>query len=299
MPLAHLDGGDAATPPALTLWTLFTESRLEVWPALLVIGFGALYALGVRNLAARRRHWSKRRSVAFGSGLVALLLATQSGLASYDTTLFSAHMGQHVLIGVVAPFLLALGAPITLALQASPRSAQVRLLRVLRSGPVRLLTHPIVAWALFGLTLFALYFTPVYEMSLRNSFVHELVHLHFFVVGSVFFWAVIGLDPVSWRIPYGFRLLLVLFTVPFHAFLGLALMAGNEPIAANYYAEVARPDGADILADQRTGAGVMWVLGDVIGLVAGTVVLAQWMGHEERLNRRVDDAADRASMARA
>ena len=299
MPLAHLDGGGAATPPALTLWTLFTESRLEVWPALLVIGFGALYALGVRNLAARRRHWSKGRSVAFGSGLVALLLATQSGLASYDTTLFSAHMGQHVLIGVVAPFLLALGAPITLALQASPRSAQVRLLRVLRSGPVRLLTHPIVAWALFGLTLFALYFTPVYEMSLRNSFVHELVHLHFLVVGSVFFWAVIGLDPVSWRIPYGFRLLLVLFTVPFHAFLGLALMAGNEPIAANYYAEVARPDGADILADQRTGAGVMWVLGDVIGLVAGTVVLAQWMGHEERLNRRVDDAADRASMARA
>jgi putative copper resistance protein D len=197
-----------------------------------------------------------------------------------------------VLIGVVAPFLLALGAPITLALQASRRPTQVGLLRVLRSRPARALTNPIVAWALFGLTLFVLYFSPLYELSLRNTFVHEGVHLHFFFVGAVFFWSVIGLDPISWRIPYGFRLLLVLLTVPFHAFLGLALLTGDQPLAEDYYVETIRPPSASAMTDQRTGAGIMWAVGDAIGLIAGTVVLAQWMAHEDRANRRVDDAED-------
>jgi putative copper resistance protein D len=298
MPLAHVDGG-ASSPPALTLSTFFSESRLELWPALVIVGMGALYVIGVLRLRTRDRQWSTARSISFMSGLAALAIASQSGLAAYDTVLFSAHVGQHLLIGVAAPFLLALGAPITLALQATARATQVRLLTVLHSQPVRILTHPIVAWILFGLTLFALYFTPVYELSLRDSFVHELVHLHFLVVGAVFFWAVIGLDPVAWRIPYGFRLLLVLLTVPFHAFLGLALMAGDQPVAADYYAETPRPADVDVLADQRTGAGVMWVLGDVIGLVAGTVVLTQWMRHEDRATRRADEAAERASLAGA
>ena len=168
-------------------------------------------------------------------------------MAAYDTTLFSAHVGQHVLIGVVAPFFMALGAPITLALQASSRATQVRLLGLLHSRPVKALTHPVVAFALFGLTLFVLYFSPLYELSLRNDFVHELVHVHFLLVGSIFFWAVIGLDPIAWRIPYSFRLLLVLLTVPFHAFLGLALYSSNTPLAADFYA-------VDIVAGGRRTA---------------------------------------------
>jgi putative copper resistance protein D len=288
---AHLDA-NSAVPPALDISTFFTETRIELLPLLGLTLVAALYVVGVRRLTRRGRRWSTARSTAFAVGVVGLLVATQSGLASYDTSLFSAHVGQHVLIGVVAPFFMALGAPITLALQASNRPLQVRLLGLLHSHPVRVLTHPIVAWALFGLTLFVLYFTPIYELSLRNPFVHGLVHLHFFVVGSVFFWAVIGLDPVAWKLPHGFRLLLVLITVPFHAFLGLALYSSEVPLAADYYAEAARPAGASVLSDQRVGAGVMWIVGDAIGLIAGTVVIAQWMAHEDRANRRAEDAED-------
>jgi cytochrome c oxidase assembly factor CtaG len=127
--------------------------------------------------------------------------------------------------------------------------------------------------------------------------VHELVHLHFLVVGSLFFWAVIGLDPVAWKIPYGFRLMLVLLTVPFHGFLGLALYTGETPIAADYYIEHPLPQHISPLTDQHTGAGVMWIVGDAIGLIAGTVVLAQWMAHEDRANRRAEDAEDRLAAA--
>jgi putative copper resistance protein D len=292
MALAHVDALPG-TPPSLSVATFFTEARLELLPAVLILGMGVLYAIGVRTMSRRGRSWPVTRTASFVGGLVALAAATQSGLASYDTTLFSAHVGQHVLLGIVAPFLLALGAPITLTLQAAPRPHQVGLLRVLRSRPVHALTNPIVAWCLFGLTLFVLYFTPLYELSLRNEVVHELVHLHFLVAGSVFFWAVIGLDPVAWRIPYGFRLLLVLLTVPFHAFLGLALMSATTPIAADYYASIVQPLGTDVLADQRVGAGIMWLLGDVIGVVAGVVVVHQWMQHEERAARRADAIDDR------
>jgi putative copper resistance protein D len=290
MPVAHLDA--SPTPPELTMSTFVTESHVEPLAAIGIVVTAALYVAGIRRLARRGRRWSPARATAFVGGLAALVIATQSGLAAYDTTLFSAHVGQHVLVGVVAPFLLALGAPVTLALQASRRPTQVGLLRVLHSRPARTLTNPIVAWSLFGLTLFVLYFSPLYELSLRNGFVHEAVHLHFFFVGAVFFWSVIGLDPVSWRIPYGFRLLLVLLTVPFHAFLGLALLTGDQPLAEDYYAETARPPAASTMTDQRTGAGVMWAVGDAIGLVAGMVVLAQWMAHEDRANRRVEDAED-------
>jgi putative membrane protein len=294
---AHLDAG-SALPPAFGIGTFFTESHVDVLPAIGIVSMGLLYFAGVRRLARRGRHWSPARSLAFAIGIIDLAIATQSGLAAYDTTLFSAHVGQHVLIGVVAPFFMALGAPITLALQASGRPTQVRLLGLLHSRPVKALTHPVVAFALFGLTLFVLYFSPLYELSLRNDYVHELVHVHFLLAGSIFFWAVIGLDPIAWRIPYGFRLLLVLLTVPFHAFLGLALYSSNTPLAADYYASTALPAGTNVLSDQHTGAGVMWLVGDAIGLIAGTVVLAQWMAHEDRANRRAEDAEDRAAAAK-
>ena len=128
-------GGFAALEP-LTPTTLVTGARIDLTAAILTIAAAALYAIGVRRLARRGRRWSPARSLSFATGIVMLLIATQSGLAAYDTLLFSAHVAQHVLLGVVAPLFLALGAPVTLALQASHRPTQVNLLRVLRSLPV-------------------------------------------------------------------------------------------------------------------------------------------------------------------
>ncbi len=291
MALLHLDHATGQRP--LSVSSLFTEASIDPLAATLVVGSGALYLIGMHRLELGGRRWRRSRAVAFAAGLAVLAIATMSGLSAYESSLFSAHVTQHVLIGMVAPFLLALGAPITLAMQASARPTQVRIGKALRSAPVRLLTHPLVALALFTLSLFALYYTPIYELSLTNELVHQLVHLHFFVAGSVFFWAVIGLDPVSHRIPYGWRLLLVMLTVPFHAFLGLAMMSGDQPIAADHYASIERPTDASPMADQRTAAGVMWVMGDLTGLIAGGVVLAQWMAYENRSTRRADAIDDR------
>lgn len=253
-------------------------------PALLVVTAVAavLYGVGVRRLGARGRAWPVARTAAFAAGLLALTLATSSGLARTDTERFSHHAVQHVLLGMVAPLLLALGAPVTLALQAAARSTRTVLLRVVDHPAAAALTHPAVGWGLFGGTLFALYLTPLFGLSLRNDLVHVGVHVHFLTAGCLFFWPLVGTDPVRRRLPHPARLLSVLLLVPVHAVLGLALLGLSEPLG----------DGPWSLADQRAGAAVLWGTGDLLGLVAGGVVLAQWMGADDRAQAVRDRLAD-------
>lgn len=265
---------------------------LDPGPALLVVVLGGLYVAGVRRLAHRDRHWAVARSVAFGLGLAVVVVATQSALATAEAERFSLHVVQHVLLSMVAPALLALGAPVTLALQAASRATQVVLLRLLHGRVVSTLTHPVVAWLVFGGSLVVLYFSPLFELSLGNGFVHAAVHLQYLAAGGLFCWTAVGLDPMRWRLPHGARLLFVLLAVPVHAIVGLALLGGSELLAGGFYG-----DGLSPLADQRLGGGLLWALGDLFGVVLAGVVLAQWMAHEERVGRRHDRLLDAAEAA--
>ena len=263
--------------------------------ALLVVVAATLYAGGVRRLARRGRTWPAGRGVAFSAGMVVVVVATQSGLAGAEAERFSLHTLQHVLLGMVAPALLALGAPVTLALQASSRPTQTVLLRALHGRLVATLTHPVSAWLIFGGSLVLLYFSPLLELSLRNDAAHAAVHLQFLAAGGLFCWTAIGVDPMRWRLPHAARLLFVLLAVPVHAIVGLALLGGVDVLAGGLYGT-----GAEALADQQLGGGILWATGDLFGVILAGVVLAQWMGHEERVGRRHDRLLDagRAGAAR-
>lgn len=241
-----------------------------------------LYAGGVRRLRRRDRRWPPSRTVSFVAGCSVVAVALLSGLAAYDQSRFSVHVVQHLLLSMVAAVLFALSAPVTLALQAGSPSTQRRVLRVLHSRAAGVVTHPVTALLLFGGTLFVLYFTNLYSLSLGNDYVHGLVHLHFLFVGLLFFWPVVGLDLVRRaRLPHGARLLYVFVAVPFHAFLGIALLSGRTPLFAEH-----------TLADQRAGGGILWAVGDLLTLVVGGIVLAQWMAYEEREAAREDRRLD-------
>ncbi|MGH9281338.1 MAG: cytochrome c oxidase assembly protein [Acidimicrobiales bacterium] len=224
--------------------------------------------------AARRvpRQWPAARTAAFVAGAVvvggALLLDGEES--------FAAHAGQHLLLGMVAPALFALATPVTLALQSGRRPLRSRLLRVLHSRPAGVLTHPLTAWALFGGSMLALYLTPLYRLSLDHLWLHELLHVHFLAAGALFFWPVVGADPMPRRLAHGARLLMVFLAIPFHAVLGLALL-GADPLAPSHTA-----------ADHRAGTALLWAGGDILGLAAVLIVAAQWMTHEERQAARED-----------
>lgn len=232
------------------------------------VALAVAYAVGARRV---RRPWPVVRTLAFLAGCAAL---GASGFVSGSG--FTGHMTEHVLLGMVAPVLLVSGRPITLALQATGGAA---LRRLLRSRVVRVVTNPIVAWAGFGGTLVALVFTPLLEWSASNDAVHGAVHLHVLVVGFVFAATLLAVDPIPHPLPHGGRLLAVLAAVPFHAFVGVALLSSRTPLF---------PDTYPSLDDQRTAAAVLWTSGELLTLAVACIVYADWWASEHRLAARLD-----------
>jgi len=264
--------------PPLSASTLVSEAVPDpLGLAVVLLGSGA-YALGVHRLAARGRAWPARRSVAFAGAMVAFAVATLSGLAAYDTVLFSAHMVQHLLLGMVGPVLLVLARPLTLALQAGSRPTQVTLLRALHHPVVRTVARPGVTFVAFALTLWLLYFTPLYDLSVRNDAVHLLVHVHFVAVGVLFYGAVLATDPRPHEAGPATRVGLSFLALPAHAFLGIALLTGTSLLGPDV-----RPSWLDDpLADQRLGAGLLLSVGELLGLAVLLAVVWSWMAAEDR-----------------
>lgn len=277
-------GLDTAGLPPLTAERLVTTWTLDavVTGAAILAVLWQLRAAG--RLRRRGRRWPPGRTLSFQAGMLTLVLAADSAMGAYDTTLFSAHTLQHVVLGMLAPILLAMAAPITLLLQTTSRWRKRALLRVLHSHPARWASRPAAGWVLFGGGIFAVYFSPLFEFSLRNDFVHQLVHLHLLVAGCVFFFPLVGVDRLPGRPSAPVRLLSLLLAVPLHAFVGLALVSSRSPLAPSW----SLPAWVDVIADQRTGGGIMWVAGEMITLVALMVAANQWWHEDARHARRAD-----------
>jgi putative copper resistance protein D len=282
--------------PRFTLGTVFTEWELAAVLALLTLAAAGLYAAGVNRLAGRGDRWPMGRTIAFAAGILAFVLATQSGLAAYDTTLLSAHMAQHMILSMVVPLLVALSAPVTLALRTLPHRPRRWLLAVLHSRAGRVLTFPPLTLLLYVVSPWALYFSGWYSASLHSTTVHELMHVHLVVVGSLFFWPIVGVDPLPGRVQYPFRMLLVLLTLPFHAFLGVTIMAQTDLIGGDWYPNLHRGDLdswlPDPAADQHLAGGLLWSSGDLVGLAIFAVLFVQWVRASQKESEREDRRLD-------
>jgi putative membrane protein len=281
-------------PPALTPLRLVTAWTFEPGVFVGLVLATGLYLWGVWVLRRRGVVWSPGRSVAYllgGVGTIAY--ATMGWMGAYDDTLFWAHMAQHMVLTMVAPIFLALGAPVTLALRALPKRPRGWLRSFLHSLPARLLLNPLVGFALVFGVPFALYMTGLYEQSLRHDWLHAVLHVHFVVAGCVFFWPIVGVDPVPGRFPHPFRLLLLFVTLPAHAWLGISIMTSKTVIAGSYYASLHRPWGPSLLDDQSIGGGLLWAAGDLVGLLVVAALFFQWVRADEREAVRVDRRIDR------
>jgi putative copper resistance protein D len=289
--LGHVEVG--TVPPAPTIGRMLWHVTPELGPIALVVVMAGLYLFGVRRLVARGDAWDPWRTVAWLGGVLVIAYALIGGVAAYDTTLFSAHAVQHLLLGTVAPLPLALGAPVTLALRTLPRRPRALLIAALHSHVARVLTFPLVGFALFIGSLYGLYFTSLYQDSLEHPWFHLLVHVHFLVVGCLFYWPIVGIDPIPGRLPYWGRLILLFITFPVHALWALALFTTDQVFAQSWYEQVHRTWGASLLTDQHTGAGLMWAAGELVGALVFLVLFIQWSRADEREAVRVDRRLDR------
>ena len=292
--------------PPLTPSTFWSQWTLDPLPLVLTVWVVGLYLLGVRSLHRRGDRWPPGRTVSFVLGGMGLFyVATSSGLAAYDTTLLSVHMVQHMLLSMLVPLALALGAPVTLALRTLPATPRRWLLAVLHSRVGRVLSFPPLTFALYVLSPWALYFTGWYDASLHSTFVHEMMHVHLVTVGALFFWPLVGIDPVPGRVAYPFRVATAMLTLPFHAFLGVTIMGQETLIGHDWYPSLSRgPMGSwlpDPFADQQLAGGILWGSGDLIGLSFFAVLFVQWVRSSrkeaEREDRRLDLEEARALRA--
>jgi cytochrome c oxidase assembly factor CtaG/putative copper export protein len=292
-----LIGYDLAGPPTFARLALDWRFDLIFGTAALVLA--GVYLLGVRRLRRRGDRWATGRTVAWLAGCLALLVATSSGLGRYAPAMFSVHMGQHMILGMLVPILLVLGAPVTLALRALPPAGRAGapgprewLLAAVHSPVARLFTHPLVALALFVGSYYVLYFSALFPAALPEHWAHKLMNLHFLLVGALFFWPIVGVDPAPRRLPPAARMGLVFASVPFHAFFGVAVMGANTALGGDYYRSLALPWVPDVLRDQQLGGGLAWAAGEVPLLIVVIALLVQWSRQDERSARRADRQAD-------
>ena len=256
------------------------------------------YLYGVRLVA--RRHPGNpvplARIASFLGGLAIIELAVQGPIDYYEATLFADHMTQHMLLMMVAAPLLVMGAPITLLLRvASPQARSRWMLPILLSRPVRLASHPIVAFGLFAGVLWATHFSAIYELSLENDTLHNLEHLGYLTAALLFWWPMVGRDPSPWRLSHPVKLVMMLLQMTQGAFLGVAIMNAPAPLYA-HYAALNLP-WISALADQQLAGAIMWGAGGLGFLALGLVIFYDWMRAEEENARRVDARLDREACA--
>ena len=294
--------------PRFTVGRVFTDWGIDPVPFVLAVWVAGVYLVGVAALRRRGDRWPVGRTLSFVVlGMGSFVFATASGLARYDTTLLSVHMVQHMVLSMVVPLSLALGAPITLALRTLPSRPRSWLLVVLHSRVARVLSFPPLTFALYVVSPWALYYTSWYDASLSSAYVHEMMHVHLVAVGALFFWPLMGIDPLPGRVGYPFRVLLTVMTLPFHAFLGVTIMGQTRLIGEEHYLALREgPMGSWLppaLEDQHTAGGILWATGDLIGLVFFAVLFVQWvrssMKEAAREDRRLDLMEARAARSAA
>jgi cytochrome c oxidase assembly factor CtaG len=284
----------AGVPPEPGPGSFLLDWTFEPLVAIPLFGAGLLWWHAVRrvNAAHPANPVPRERSLFFGLGLLALAIALMSGVDTYDTTLFTVHMVQHILLTLVAAPLIVLAGPITLLLRfVSPDDRRRYVLPFLHSRPVRAITYPVVSWLLFAGVMWVSHFSPLFDAALESEPIHFLEHALFLGSALLFWWPAIGVDPSPWRMPYPARAMYVFLQMPQNTFLSMAILFAGRPLYP-HYVTLARTWGPTPLVDQQVAAGLMWVAGDLIFLAALAGILWQWLRDEERQQSRRDARAD-------
>ena len=284
--------GTAPLPPtvadALLAWSF--EAHVLLPLAVMAVAYG--WAVGrvaaehPGNPVPRWRTWS------WYGGVFVLFVALASPIATFDTTFFTAHMIQHLLMTLVAAPLLALGAPITLALRvASATTRRKWLLPLLHSRLLRVVSFPVLTWIVFAGVMWVSHFSPLFDAALENEVAHVAEHALFMGAALLFWWPVVGADPSVWRLPHPARIGYLFLGMPQSSFLGLAIFSAPG-VLYPHYATLQRPWGPSALVDQQWAGGIMWAGGDAVFLVAMVTAIVAWLRSEEAEGRRVDALLD-------
>jgi putative membrane protein len=253
---------------------------------------GTLYVLGSVRLARRGAVHRRVERVAFGAGWLALVIAILPPLDAVAVYLFSAHMVQHELMMLAGAPLLIAGRPLPVCLAGMPANVRGRVVAALQSRPAsgawRMLTAPVVAWALHGTAVWIWHVPALYEMAVNNEALHAVQHATFVGTAALFWWGM--LYGRYGRAGYGAAVFYVFTTTVHTGLLGAMLALTGSPLYSGY-AVTAAAHGFDPLDDQQLAGLIMWVPAGFVLTLLGVALFVAWMGEAERRQRPTRGAA--------
>jgi cytochrome c oxidase assembly factor CtaG len=293
-PLASAYSG----PPKLTLGRAFTEWRLDVPMLVLIVAALAWYLYSAAKVRRGGGQWGTGRSFAFVVlGLGFWAIATMAWPGVYESVLFYARATQTVLLVLVAPLFLAMGKPLTLLIETSPAVGR-RVERAVRSFPAKVLTFPAITTLLLVAVPMSMYFTSWYSNVFSSGALREVTYLILMVPGYVFFWTLLRVDPVPREYPYLVAMWITAAEVVGDAFFGIAIIADQTILGAAHYHAVGYPFGPSLATSQVLGGGIIWILGDAVGLPFLAVQLIQLMREDKAEAAAIDAELDAKDAAR-
>ena len=281
-------------PPSGGAGTIISRWVFDPFTVLAIGAAGSAYAAGLIRLRRTGRTMPRGAAAAFFAGLAVLALALVSPVDAYADVSFSTHMAQHLLLTMLAPPLLALGAPITLALRAASARVGRRVSVALRSRAVTFLARPVVGWLLFVGVSYVVHLSPLFDAALRSNPVHAFEHVLWLSVAFIYWWPIVGRDPSPHPMRYPVRLLSLFLAMPAMSFLAVAIYTGSTPMYGTY-ASLPAPWGPAALASQRDAAVTMWFVGNLGFVLAMLVVAAAWKRDDDARQRRVEAREDAAA----
>ena len=230
----------------------------------------------MRRLRRQGERWPVAQTASWLAGCAVLLLATSTGVGAYAPAVFSLHMVQHMLLATLVPVLLVLGHGRTLALRVAGSATRTRVLDLLDSPVARVVSHPLVAWAAVALSLFGLYATGLYAAVVQEHWAHIVMDMVFLGTGLALYWPVLGYPLPGRGLPPVGQIVMVFAVMGLHAAFAAWLLSRPAPIAWGFFSSLRLPYVPDLLADQRRGAVLAWVVGEVPTLVAIAALVRRW-----------------------
>jgi cytochrome c oxidase assembly factor CtaG len=274
--LAHGDEIHSVnTPRAFSPWDI------GVLGVLLIVG--TLYRLGALKLSRRGAAGRRFEPIAFVVGWGVLVLSILPPLDNLSIQFFSVHMIQHELMMLVGAPLLILGRPLQRCIAGLPGSLRRRAARALQADAMssawRILTAPLVAWALHGLAIWVWHMPALYDAAVGNEGIHTLQHAMFVGTSALFWWGMVY--GRYGRAGYGAAVFYVFLTVVHTGILGAMMTFAPTPLYP-IYAAPAAAYRIDPLVDQQRAGLLMWIPAGLVLTLLGLALFAAWLGESER-----------------
>ena len=281
-----------------TFWNVFTTFRFDIMFGTIAILLAVAYWMGVRRVRARGDHWSAGKTAWWMVGCFTLFWTTSFGIGVYMPAAYSMHMVGHMMLSMVVPLLMVLGAPLTLMMTVwEPGSTDKPnpgdwAKAFTESRFVHVISIPWVSLLQFMVCFYALYLDiPFYELAISEHAGHVIMNWVFVVSGLFYFWELIGPDPIPGRPKAAIRLFWLVVSMPIHLYFGVYLMQLNTIMGEQFYLGLYLPWNPDLLADQKSGGGIAWAFGSF----PLTFVLI-WLFNEWRKEDKAEERAKDAEM---